>query len=57
MTFFRIIAKDLPQGHDSSSQGDTRDGVKVGKKRKDKVNGAEDYDEVCSLDGLAGWTN
>nr|GEW46430.1 zinc finger, CCHC-type [Tanacetum cinerariifolium] len=46
------LARDLvnkPQGHDSSSQRDTGDGVKAGEMGKHKVNRRENQDKVSCL--------
>ena len=43
----------VPQRHDSSREGDARDGVDVGEQGEDEVARGKDHDEVCELDVLA----
>lgn len=45
---------NIPQGHDCRCQGDTRDGVEVGKVRQHKVNRGKNHDEIGKFYGLAG---
>lgn len=44
---------NLPERHDCCSQGDSRDGIEVGKVREDKMNRSKDHDEVSGLDVFA----